>query len=268
MGYTTPTTATVGQILTSARWNTEVRDNLRYLKGLDGNISLDSGLTAPTLTATGAVTGATGSFSSGVNVGGGATITGLSTFKRTGVTDLVALYFSDPSNNTKGFFQYIPSGAGFGTRDNTAEFGSVGAIPTVLAPGGLPILRVQSDGKMGLNTASPQGPLDARGSYGKMLFWDGDSIGSTSVTVLPAGSASFVIGLVAVARASTTGVIQQYASYPSATNGDGLGPTASPVIFSDGTNTCRVTFNSNGSVTIARSAGTATFRVALQLLCL
>ena len=44
MAFTTPTTRTVGQILTAAFENTQVRDNQRYLKGLDGLVDIESAM--------------------------------------------------------------------------------------------------------------------------------------------------------------------------------------------------------------------------------
>lgn len=44
MAWATPWTATTGQVVTAAQMNA-IRDNLRYLKGLDGGIALENGVT-------------------------------------------------------------------------------------------------------------------------------------------------------------------------------------------------------------------------------
>lgn len=80
MAFTTPKTWVNGQLVTDSDLNAHVRDNLRYLKGLDGAVSLDSGLTAPSLTATGAVSGASASFTGNATVGGTLGVTGVATF--------------------------------------------------------------------------------------------------------------------------------------------------------------------------------------------
>lgn len=49
MAWTVPFTFTVGQILTAAQMNTYVRDNTRYLKGLDGAVIFDSQIQPPSL---------------------------------------------------------------------------------------------------------------------------------------------------------------------------------------------------------------------------
>src|SRR5437867_1425284 len=45
MAWTAPATWTVGQLVTAATMNTHVRDNLNYLKGQAGAITLDDALT-------------------------------------------------------------------------------------------------------------------------------------------------------------------------------------------------------------------------------
>lgn len=44
MAWTTPMTTVAGQIITASNWNTHIRDNERYLKGLDGAPTIESGL--------------------------------------------------------------------------------------------------------------------------------------------------------------------------------------------------------------------------------
>ncbi len=42
MPFTTPSTFNVGQVVTATELNGQIRDNIRYLKGLDGPVQLDS----------------------------------------------------------------------------------------------------------------------------------------------------------------------------------------------------------------------------------
>jgi|TARA_Y100000310_G_scaffold317685_1_gene370846 hypothetical protein len=44
MAWTAPRTWVAGEVVTAALMNTHVRDNLRYLKGLDGVPTIESGL--------------------------------------------------------------------------------------------------------------------------------------------------------------------------------------------------------------------------------
>src|SRR3990167_6626892 len=45
MAFTSPRTWVAGEIVTAALMNTHIRDNERYLKGLDGVPTIESGLT-------------------------------------------------------------------------------------------------------------------------------------------------------------------------------------------------------------------------------
>ena len=45
MAWTTPATYATNEVLASSKLNTHVRDNLRYLKGLDGDTNLGASLT-------------------------------------------------------------------------------------------------------------------------------------------------------------------------------------------------------------------------------
>jgi hypothetical protein len=47
MGWTSPRTWNVGEIVTKALMDLHIRDNFRYLKGLDGAVSLDDALILP-----------------------------------------------------------------------------------------------------------------------------------------------------------------------------------------------------------------------------
>jgi len=58
VAWTAPRTWVVGEVVTAAQMNAHVRDNLVYLKGGAGAITIDSGVTVTgSVTASGAVTG-------------------------------------------------------------------------------------------------------------------------------------------------------------------------------------------------------------------
>src|SRR5436190_18357116 len=58
MAWTAPKTWAVGDILTSSDMDTHVRDNLRFLKGLDGDIYLEDDLGVGIATPQGDITAA------------------------------------------------------------------------------------------------------------------------------------------------------------------------------------------------------------------
>jgi len=57
MGWTTPRTWTTGEVVTAALLNTHLKDNLRYLKGLDGAVVIGDDLTVDNLITAGNVDG-------------------------------------------------------------------------------------------------------------------------------------------------------------------------------------------------------------------
>ncbi len=59
MPWTMPRTWVTGELLTSGQLNTYIRDNTRYLKGLDGSVELDSTLSVPALFVAGQQLGGT-----------------------------------------------------------------------------------------------------------------------------------------------------------------------------------------------------------------
>lgn len=51
-GWTTPTQRNTGDLITSSIWNTDIKDNLRYLKGMDGAITLEDNVLPSAATKT------------------------------------------------------------------------------------------------------------------------------------------------------------------------------------------------------------------------
>ena len=57
MAWTAPRTWVTGEVVTAALMNTHVRDDLRYLKGLDGGVTVEDALTVDSLITSGNVDG-------------------------------------------------------------------------------------------------------------------------------------------------------------------------------------------------------------------
>lgn len=58
MAWTAPTTRATGELITSSIWNTDLADNLRYLKGTPGQVVLEDGIVSDTDNLDGIGTGA------------------------------------------------------------------------------------------------------------------------------------------------------------------------------------------------------------------
>lgn len=215
MPWTAPRDWITGQVVTETDLDTHVRDNLRYLKGLDGAIDLNNQVTAPRLVASNAAANA------------------ISEFSFTAGTKTVNLGVGGPSAGgfANAFYVY----------DTT--FG------TVLFHNG---------GKWGFGTANPQGRIHAYGSTGGALFWDFDGLSSTQ-TILPAGSIQACLNVYGVCRSS--GGTNQGVS-------PGMNPRGNSFsIFSANNFADIVTMfaASDGSLTINRTAGSQTYKLALWI---
>lgn len=128
MAYTTPTNASVGQILTAARWNQEVRDNLRYLKGEDGPIELSSPILVP---------------------GGGY----LSTVKNTSGTS--ALFgVQDDTGANRMYLGYMTNSYITADQRNHVVLGAFNS-DLVFAIGSSSHMRLTQSGNVGIGTAAP-----------------------------------------------------------------------------------------------------------------
>lgn len=57
MAWTSPRTYVAGEVITAAIFNDHIRSNLRYLKGLDGSVTIDNDLTVSNLLTAGNVDG-------------------------------------------------------------------------------------------------------------------------------------------------------------------------------------------------------------------
>ena len=53
MGWTTPVNVSLDELIAVSKWNEEVNDNLKYLKGQAGPIAIEDAITAPGLTVSG-----------------------------------------------------------------------------------------------------------------------------------------------------------------------------------------------------------------------
>ena len=225
MAWTAPRTWATGELVTAAMQNSHVRDNLRYLKGLDGTVTIESALIV-----------AAASASLKANATSGNPIY----YWSTAGTDQYHMYYDLAS----GYLGIVESG-----------------VATRMA--------IKDGGNVGIGNTSPISRLHITDTVMSEANWNYDGLDGTSRTIIPDGAGDVVYGL------SFTGLIRS-----SSALGGGISvftvnaistvytPGSGAVtIFTEGSgaNTIIMTFNANGSVTIARGAGSVTYKVALKL---
>jgi hypothetical protein len=231
MAFTTPSTWTNGNVVTDTQLNQQLRDNLRYLKGLDGAVTIESDL-AITRSAAGSTVAAY------VDNSGGSSSGTLSRFAL-GMTPLEANAL---------LFQY----------DHNANEATIyqrggGDLVIQAATGNL----VLTAGKTGIGTASPTGKLHIKGSIANWVFFEYDGVDGTARTVLATSSASYAQTGFALCRPSNGAA--------AVVTNLGNVPLGSFNISDVAGNTCQLTAASGG-FTVARIAGALTYKVSIFLM--
>jgi hypothetical protein len=174
MAWTVPTAGAdfaVSEVVTAAKMNSHVTDNLRYLKGLAGNITFESGIIVqPTPSGTALVRASvptTADFAVMELVGGRTWQFG-----------------------TGGSATGAPYASGFYISDQTA--------------GQLRML-VDSSGNVGFGTSSPQGRIHAVSAGGGFMFLSANAVDGTLQTLAVAGTVTQFATFWAIDRNNTGG---------------------------------------------------------------
>jgi hypothetical protein len=248
MAWTSPATWNAGAILTAAQLNTQLRDNLAYLKGSAGTIAFDSGATfASTITATGtngdaivARSGGAGNFTS-IAIGRTADE------GRFAVAAGAGQFFSDAAAGDTVFrvdsgSQKLLMGAGSGA--------------TTLA---------LTSARAGVRTINPQGLLHGTDGVGGFLHWStgisGSDLGGSSQAVTANGVVTYGIFAMLIARSSAGSTA---ASTLSGGGGTAIGLGGTQTIAC-GADTLTLGVNASGGIFVQRTAGGNTHKVALWI---
>lgn len=171
MAWTAPATYSVAEVVTAAKLNTHVRDNLDYLKGNAGVISLGASVdSAGTVRATGFTSPSSGAGAELVYVSNTAYLLGY-------------------DRSAPGFRPLIMAGT-------TLEF-DVGATPAGF---------FDASRNFGVGTVAPQGRLHAisANSFGS-AFLDYNGVDATLRTLLPAASVTAVAAIMYAVKSSAGG---------------------------------------------------------------
>jgi hypothetical protein len=247
MAWTAPATWSTNEIVTAAKMNTHVRDNLAYLKGGAGTVAFDDSIT---VTDTGvpqlSLLHSSGVYPSYHSISApGAAAWDINRHPATGTfTDTGKAHASITldGSGTTGFIQ----------------FRTANAVNTF----GTERMRVIGSGHLGIGVTVPQGRIHAYDTESGFLFMRSVTSGNTIVVVVPDGAGDVVNGMdfAAVAISSTGSPVYQR------TTGS-LAPSASSTIWTDASNTLTLRVTAAGQVEVQRTVGsTATFTFALRLL--
>ena len=118
----------------------------------------------------------------------------------------------------------------------------------------------RSTGFVGIGTTAPQGIIHTYDTIGGSLVWEYDGLDATVRTVVPNGTGDCLYRLqVSYVFRNSAGVVV------SGAVGISNGGSSSPAV---GTDTVRIRVNADGSIDVARTAGTNTIKVLLHLLWL
>lgn len=216
MAWTAPRTWATAEVVTAAMLNTHVRDNLKYLKGQGGAITLEDVVTISAASASIAVNATSGN----------------------------PIYYLQAAGTNKYHFYYDVASTYFGLTESGVATRFV----------------VKNGGNVGIGTTSPQGRLHVYNAIGGCMYWEYDGVDGTARTVIPDGVGD-VISRVWVAYIVVPSSGSQTSSQITAATS-----TTTSINTGGGADNLNFIVNANGSVQVQRSAGTATFKVALWLL--
>jgi hypothetical protein len=257
MGWTTPALGSefaVAEVVTAAKMNAKLTDNLRYLKGKDGAILLEDRLTLPVTS---------GGNGMGLRIANGAT--DIANFQALDLGGLSYIFFSTNRQfdgsatwqqmNTRaaGLLQITQDALTFQT------FPAASSTPTER-------MRIQNTGWAGFGGVIPSGPMHVKGTISSAMLFEYDGVDGTARTVLADGAGDVLYSIVGMftVRASDGGL-------SSGNVTANLGLSSGTDLYNPsgaGTNVCRLLTAANGSVTVQRTAGALTYKVALWLLWL
>lgn len=245
MAWTAPANWTVNEIVTAAKMNAHVRDNLRYLKGLDGAVTIEA---AATITASDSATSRTA-----LNTAEAV----IANTNNTAGSHYSALRFK--ANDT-GAGGTVYSSGRILSEFQAATFGDASLIfQTPTASDTFQDVMTIRGTKVGIGTLAPQGKIHTYDAISGLIKWEYDGLDGTARTVIPDGAGDVIYGLVYFALIRGSG-----GTIVPATNsaGTALAPGNNQNI-TVGADTVQIQCAANGSVTVQRTAGTQTHKVSL-----
>lgn len=242
MAWTAPATWSVAEVVTASKMNTHVRDNLKYLKGQAGPVTIEDRLTLPLVS---------GTDGKGLRLNNGSA--DFATLQSLDATGQSYIFFANNRYFDGTAWQAMNARAGaiMNILDNEWIYYSSAAGGATLVER----MRMAANGNFGIGTAAPQGKVHAVGAVGNSVHLDFNGVDATLRTLLTAGSVTAVAAIMYAVKSSaggtTTGI----------TNTVPGGQTD----YADGSgSTLRIAVTAGGALTLQRVvSGTSTFKVAL-----
>lgn len=168
MGWVAPATYSVSEIVLASKLNTHIRDNLLYLKGNAGVVTIEDQLTL-------------------LKASGDAILR-----IESQATGSVAPYIQ-LKRNTTGSVREWWVGMGINADDSYSIYDVTAAAFR---------MHITAAGNVGLGIATPTNRLHVKGSIVNWVFWEGDAIDGTARTVLANSSALYAQAGFAITRPS------------------------------------------------------------------
>ncbi len=235
MAWSAPRTWSVSEVVTAAIMNTHVRDNLKYLKGQAGDVTIEDRVNIPLTSGT-----------NGKGLRFGDATNQYANFQSLDLSSNSYIFFATNRQYDGSAWQQLNSrAAGLIqiTQDalTYATFPASSSVPTVR-------FKIDNAGNVGIGTVTPQATLHAVGAGGSFLFLSCNAVDGTLQTPVIAGTVTQSAAFWIYDRNNTGGGTVQ----ASGNMINALGGTFNLV----NTDTVAVTVTAGGAITVQRTVGT------------
>lgn len=234
MAWSSPPTWSVAQLVTAAQMQV-LSDDLKYLKGQAGAITLEDRLEIPCVSGT---DGKGLRFTSGG--------TGMGNFQTLDLGSNSYVFYAANRYFDGTQWQQLNSRAGgsYQIKDDTVTWATFAAASSTQTER----MRLDNAGNLGIGSQAPQGKIHAVGAGGSMLFLSCNAVDGTLQTPVVAGTVTQFAAFWIVDRNNTGGGTIQASGNMINT----LGGTFNMV----NTDTVAVTVTAGGAITVQRTVGT------------
>lgn len=250
MAWTPPATWTVSELITASKMNSQIRDNLNYLKGAAGAFALDAMFTA---TAADSSSTRTGTLSTELIVANS---------NNSGGVRHAGIRFN--ASDTGAGTSVLPVSRVLGSFLNSTYNDSALILQTASAANTFRDVMTLRGANVGIGTTSPQGVLHCYDTISGFMKYEFDGLDGTARTLIPNGTGDVLYGVMPIWAVRASDGTTQGGAY--STGGTALvAPGGTLNIYSSGANIVQLQVAANGSVTVQRTGGALTYKVSLLL---